>query len=868
MAMQRRVLFSKLNSTLFQTLGSASAFCRLRQHAYIELVHWLDQLIRLQDCDLHHIFRHYGIDESLLSEQLSTALNQLPAGATAVSDFSHHIDIAIERAWIQTTLHTDDSHIRSAYLLAALLETPELQQRLFHIAPVLAELPHQHVIDTVMPLIQQSVESETTTTTVNPQHHSASDTPLKQYCIDLTDLARQHKIDPVIGREQEIQTMIDILLRRRQNNPLLTGDAGVGKTAVVEGLAHAIVQGNVPPSLQNNQLLSVDMGALLAGATMKGEFEARLKSLLDAAIKATPAVILFIDEIHTVVGAGGQEGTGDAANLLKPLLARGALKTIGATTWREYKRYIEKDPALTRRFQTVQVMEPEEINAIKMVRGLANLFAAHHQVSITDEAICAAVSLSHRYIPDRQLPDKAISLLDTACARVALSMHTPPVSLKQLQEDIATLHVEQTQLQQEMPATQKNRVRLEQIALDITQLTTHIDRINTQWQQEQHLVQKIHDLRVQHQANASESPVISGNEFTQSHDDLRALQQDQALVYPQVDARVIADIVSQWTGIPAGQVIHDQLSVIQQLPEHLSQRVIGQSHALTRISQCLQTAHAQLTNPNKPMGVFLLVGPSGVGKTETALALADALYGGEQNLITINMNEFKESHTISTLKGAPPGYVGFGEGGVLTEAVRRRPYSVLLLDEIEKAHSDIYEFFYQIFDKGWMKDGEGRYIDFKNTIILLTSNACADLITQLHDDEVAPTVDQLEQLLLHKLTANFPKAFLGRMNIVPYLPLQDDKLEAILRLHLNKVVERMTQHHDIKLTFSDAVISHIIRDCKKQETGARHFIQYIERHILPALSQHWMAALTNKQHIQSIAIDVHEAAFIYRVTFH
>lgn len=870
MAMQRRVLFSKLNTTLFETLGTASAFCRLRQHAYIELAHWLDQLIQLQDCDLHHIFRHYNIDTALLSKQISTALNQLPSGASSISDFSHHIDIAIERAWMQTTLHTDETHIRSAYLLAALLETPELQHCLLRIAPVLASLPKEHVIETFSPVIQQSIETDTSTSASAAQdisEPSSSHSPLTQYCSDLTELARQEKLDPVIGREQEIQTMIDILLRRRQNNPLITGDAGVGKTAVVEGLAHAIVNDNVPPALQGHQLLSVDMGALLAGASMKGEFEARLKSVLDAAMNATPAVILFIDEVHTLVGAGGQEGTGDAANLLKPLLARGALKTIGATTWREYKRYIEKDPALTRRFQVLQVLAPEEAKAVHIVRGLADVFTKHHQVYLTDEAICASVSLSHRYIPDRQLPDKAISLLDTACARVALSLHAQPLALTQLRERIALLSVEQTRLNEELPLTQKHRQRLSQIHHEITNSVAQLEDDMKKWQQESQLVQSIHHLRQQETLSPEEADFVA-DQFAMLHEDLQTLQQDRPFVYPQVNARVVADIVSQWTGIPVGQVTHDRLTTIQQLPQQLAKRVMGQDHALSRISQCIQTSHAQLTDPNKPVGVFLLAGPSGVGKTETALALADALYGGEQNLTTINMSEFQETHTISTLKGSPPGYIGYGEGGVLTEAVRRRPYSVLLLDEIEKAHTDIYELFYQVFDKGWMKDSEGRYIDFKNTLILLTSNACADLISQLCDDETAPSVDQLEKLLQHKLTDYFPKAFLGRLNVVPYLSLNHDKLADILRLHLNKVVLRMAKNHDIELTFSDAVIEHILQHTEKQETGARHFIQYIERHILPSLSQQWITAQQEKQTLKAITIDVKAASLIYQTTFH
>ncbi len=688
---------------------------------------------------------------------------------------------------------------------------------------------------------------------------------LVKYCVDLTEQARSGVIDPVIGRAHEIRTMVDILLRRRQNNPLLTGEAGVGKTAVVEGLALAIVGGEVPLALQGVRLLSLDVGALLAGASMRGEFEARLKSLLEEAEASSQPVILFVDEVHTLVGAGGQAGTGDAANLLKPALARGTLRTVGATTWSEYKRHIEKDPALTRRFQVLQVMEPEEASAVEMVRGLVPTFAVHHGVAVMDEAVRAAVLLSHRYIPSRQLPDKAISLLDTACARVAMSLHTPPPAVEYLRHRIAGLQVELDLLEQEgviAYGAEERGVRAAAATEQLAQEKESLEVEEARWRDELALVQQILEKRsleresVNQGGGGMREGLVPSHGLTSLEVRLASLQQGRPLIFPQVDEAVVASIIADWTGIPVGRMVKDEVAAVFDLQATLDRRVIGQGDALAVIAERVQTARARLTDPDKPVGVFLLVGPSGVGKTETALGLAEAMYGGEQNLITINLSEFQEAHTVSTLKGAPPGYVGYGEGGVLTEAVRRKPYSVILLDEVEKAHPDVHEIFYQVFDKGWMEDGEGRRVDFRNCTILLTSNTGADLIAKLCEDPVLiPGAEALREVLQEPLRLVFPAAFLGRLSIVPYLPLGEGALASIVSLHLDRVVARMQEQHDIVLRYTPALVAHVIAQCGTHETGARRLIGFIEQRLLPVLSRCWLQALQEKRRIVRISAD-------------
>jgi len=872
MTISRQALFGKLGVQLYRSIESATQFCKLRGNPYVELVHWLHQLLQQPDSDLHRIVRRAGIDRDALDRDFARALAALPAGASSISDFSWHVETAIERAWVLATLSHGDHRVRGAWLVAALVSTPELRRVLLSISPAFGKIPVDGLDDELPAWIDGSPEAADA-----PYDHSdfSAATPgeasgaipvaskgnsLDQYCTDLTARARAGEIDPVIGRELEIRTMIDVLLRRRQNNPLVTGEAGVGKTAVVEGLAHAIASGNVPPKLVGIRLLSLDIGALLAGASMKGEFEARLKGLLEAAAKSPAPVILFIDEIHTLIGAGGQAGTGDAANLLKPALARGTIRTIGATTWAEYKRHIEKDPALTRRFQVLQIAEPSEAAAVDMVRGLVQTFSRHHGVVVLDEAIRTAVTLSHRYIPSRQLPDKAISLLDTACARVALSQHAAPRELDDVRQRFAAARTEEALLVQEARIGLDTDRALTGVRARIDTLATEEAAVEHRWRAQAAAAQALLAAREAIGPDDGETPRDEAAALPQLRElehALAALQGDAPLVFPEVDEAIVAEIVSDWTGIPVGRMVTDEVAAVRMLPDTLEARVIGQTDALRQIGERVQTARAGLTDPKKPLGVFLLAGPSGVGKTETALALAEALYGGEQNLITINMSEYQEAHTVSGLKGAPPGYVGYGEGGVLTEAVRRRPYSVVLLDEIEKAHRDVHEMFFQVFDKGYMEDGDGRYIDFRNTTILLTSNVGSELSTSLcADPSLAPNQDGLREALTPELLRAFPAAFLGRVTVVPYLPLADSALASIVRLHLGRVVKRMADGHGIALTYDDAVVDYIIDRCLVQETGARVLIGFIEQHVLPRLSALWLDAFTSKQMLSRMAIGV------------
>ncbi|MET3109123.1 type VI secretion system protein VasG [Oxalobacteraceae bacterium GrIS 2.11] len=886
----RRTLFGKLGLLPFRALESAAAFAKLRGNPYIEIVHWLHQLWQGSNTDLHCLVSHWKLDAAQLEKDLVAALAALPGSSGSVNDFSRHIESATERGWIVASLMMADNRIRSAWLLMAMLEQAELRRVLFSISgqfqrisiPIQTEELHavlSHSSEhTDSPQDGSDLSSATPGEASNALMPSedARQSALNKYCTDLTALARSDKIDPVLGREYEIRTMIDILLRRRQNNPLLTGEAGVGKTAVVEGLASAIAAGKVPPALLSVRLLSLDVGALIAGASMRGEFESRLKSILKEADEAVEPIILFVDEIHTLVGAGGQAGTGDAANLLKPALARGNLRTIGATTWSEYKKHIEKDPALTRRFQVLQIKEPEVSQSITMVRGLVPTFVRHHKVDILDEAVRAAVTLSHRYIPSRQLPDKAISLLDTACARVAMSVHTPPADITQLREQLVALHSEYALVRRELQLGQHEPDAVERIVCRIKEAEADLNHREQNWQEELGLVRKLLHIRATALADRS-SPAIDvepcyvhanekfqakgdgeyAEQLTFVHRELAAFQAEGARVHAQVDESVIAAIVADWTGIPVGRMLRDEVSAVMGLAAQLEKRVVGQSAAIAQITQQIKTARARLSDPNKPAGCFLLAGPSGVGKTETALALAHAVYGGEHNLITINMSEYQEAHTVSSLKGSPPGYVGYGEGGVLTEAVRRRPYSVILLDEIEKAHPDVHEVFFQVFDKGWMEDGEGRVIDFKNTLILLTSNVGSQRITELCEDQMQrPSPEILGQALQDELLRVFPVAFLARLKIIPYLPLLEADLAMIVQLALNKVAARLDAQHQIGFTYSPSAVEQIVRRCGTHDSGARRIAHYVEQHLLTQVAQLWLQAMQDRRPILTIHLDV------------
>lgn len=856
MAITRKNLFGKLNTILFKGVESATTLCKLRGNPYVELVHWLNQIYQQQDSDIKHIVRHFEVDAEMLERDFAQALTRLPSGASSISDFSYHIELAIERSWVFASLECHNNCIRSGHLLIALLTTMELRRALFAISPAFEKIPLEHLSKDLGYITRESAEQNDLAGgaavpgeagvpgEASNAMGAAQGGGLSQYSIDLTALAREGKIDPVLGRDKEINTMVDILLRRRQNNPLLTGEAGVGKTAVVEGLALAIAAGNVPPSLENVRLLALDVVALSAGASMKGEFEARLKAVLEEAVNSAEPIILFIDEVHTLVGAGGNAGTGDAANLMKPMLARGQLRTIGATTWSEFKRHIEKDPALTRRFQVLQVEEPTEELAVVMLRGLLPVLEKHHGVWIMDEAIRAAVRLSHRYIPARQLPDKAISLLDTACARVAVAQHAPPTELQTLRFRSQSAQAELSLLKKAIGFGKEDGKRVEPIENAIAEHAEEAKILDRRWSQECELVASIVDTRQQLIAATVEDTQVSEKEkiaFLQARlNELEAtlgeIRSEQPLVQAEVNAAVVAAIVASWTGIPVGQVLKDDVSAVMELPQRLAERVIGQEYALRCLSQSIQTARAGLADPQKPFGVFMLAGPSGVGKTETALAIASQLYGGEQNLITINMSEYQEAHTVSSLKGSPPGYVGYGEGGVLTEAVRRKPYSVILLDEVEKAHSDVHELFFQVFDKGSMEDGEGRQIDFRNTVILLTSNTGSDIISSAcADPETMPDEESLLTLLQPALLKVFPAAFLGRVTVIPYLPLATDSLKHIVQIHLNRIAERAKANYEITLNFSDELIQYVVDQCPVAETGARMLIRFIEKNILPKI---------------------------------
>ncbi|MBP8285379.1 MAG: type VI secretion system ATPase TssH [Rhodoferax sp.] len=884
----RTALFGKLNPLLYKAIEGATVFCKLRGNPYVELVHWLHQILSTNDSDMHRVVRHFDVDASKLAADLTKALDKLPRGATAISDLSEHIENAVERAWVYGTLKYGDSQVRSAYILVGLVKTSGLRSILYGISREFEKLGIDALSEKLGEIVKGSPEetlvaSDGTGLSGDPGEASGAMAPaqmgkqeaLKKYAVDLTEKARNGELDPVTGRDEEIRQIVDILMRRRQNNPLLTGEAGVGKTAVVEGFALRLAKGDVPPQLKEVSLLSLDIGLLQAGASMKGEFEQRLRQVIDEVQASPKPVILFVDEVHTLVGAGGQAGTGDAANLLKPALARGTLRTIGATTWAEYKKYIEKDPALTRRFQVVQVPEPDEAKAVAMLRGVATVLEKHHKVLLLDEAITAAVNLSHRYIPARQLPDKAVSLLDTSCARVAVSQHATPPEVENVQRRIEMLDVELGIIEREVAVGIAVGERLVDAMAKRDEATALLALLDARWSEEKELVAKILDLRGQLRGSGDgkvDTAVPLGDEaragllaeLAQLQQKLAVMQGDTPLILPAVDAQAVASVVADWTGIPVGRMVKNEVEAILHVADTLNQRVIGQRHGLDMIAKRIQTSRARLDNPNKPIGVFMLVGPSGVGKTETALTLAETLYGGEQNMITINMSEFQEAHTVSTLKGAPPGYVGYGEGGVLTEAVRRKPYSVVLLDEVEKAHSDVHEIFFQVFDKGIMEDGEGRLIDFKNTVIILTSNAGSDLVMSMtRDPELMPEPDDIAKALREPLLKVFPAALLGRLQVIPYYPLSDEMLGNIIRLQLNRIKKRIAENHKAEFTYTDEVVKLIASRCTEVESGGRMIDAILTNTILPRLSEEYLKRTIDGKSLGNVSMEVSDGEFRY-----
>ncbi|RZI76363.1 MAG: type VI secretion system ATPase TssH, partial [Variovorax sp.] len=778
------------------------------------------------------------------------------------------------------------------YLLVGMLKTQSLRNPLFGLSKQFEKIKVEDLADNFVKICDASPEAQmraqdgTGMGSGAPGEDSGAMAPaamgkgdaLKKFAIDLTEKAKKGEMDPVTGRDEEIRQIVDILMRRRQNNPLLTGEAGVGKTAVVEGFAQRLARGDVPPQLKDVKLLTLDIGLLQAGASMKGEFEQRLRQVIDEVQSSPTPIILFIDEIHTLVGAGGAAGTGDAANLLKPALARGNLRTIGATTWAEYKKYIEKDPALTRRFQVVQVPEPDETKAILMLRGVASVLEKHHRVQLLDEAIEAAVKLSHRYIPARQLPDKAVSLLDTACARVAVSQHATPPEVEDCMRRIEALTVEQEIIGREETIGIDVTKRTVLVSGSLAEANAQLEKLNARWQEEKGLVDRLLELRAQLRKGSQpvDAPVEGAESaaapdraalLTELHElqaKIAAVQGESPLILPSVDEQAVASVVADWTGIPVGRMVKNEVEAVLRLADTLNQRVIGQKHGLEMIARRIQTSRARLDNPGKPIGVFMLCGTSGVGKTETALALAEALYGGEQNIITINMSEFQEAHTVSTLKGAPPGYVGYGEGGILTEAVRRRPYSVVLLDEVEKAHPDVHEIFFQVFDKGWMEDGEGRMIDFKNTIILLTTNAGSELVMSMcRDPELLPEPNALSEALKGPLMKVFPPALLGRIVTIPYYPLSPEMMAMIVRLQLGRIQKRVAQNHGVPFEYTEAVVKQVVARCNDVESGGRAIDAILTNTVLPTISVEYLQRLAAGGEIRRVALDVKDADFTY-----
>ena len=884
-------LIGKLNDTTRNALEAAAGFCLARTHYDIEIEHFLVKLLEATDGDFDRILKQFGVNRSHLAGDLTRSLDKLKTGNARTPVFSPSLAQMLGDSWTIGSIDFGSAQIRSGFTILALVASPDLMRMVKDISREFQKISAEALHRDFWSIVAGSPEDRETAQAVpigepgvGPAAGSGPASGkmenLKQFTVDLTASARSGKIDPVLGRDHEIRQIIDILTRRRQNNPILTGEAGVGKTAVVEGFALRVAAGDVPPPLKNVTIRSLDLALLQAGAGIKGEFENRLKGLIEE-VKSSPSpIILFIDEAHTMIGAGGPAGQGDAANLLKPALARGELRTIAATTWSEYKKYFEKDAALARRFQVVKVEEPAEESCMTMLRGVAGTLEKHHNVRILDEAVNAATKLSHRYLAGRQLPDKAVSVLDTACARLSLGQNTTPPPIEDANRQLDDLGVQKRVLEREVATGADHSERLAQIASQTSDVQARLKTLTERHAVEVKLVTQIRDLRQRLESNgtshavatdgaAAAAPAVDITALRQDLDrlnsELETLQGDAPLIRVCVDSQIVGEVISAWTGIPVGKMQQDEIKTVLSLKDLLAARVIGQDHALEAIAQRISTSRAGMDDPAKPVGVFMLVGPSGVGKTETALALADLLYGGERNLITINMSEYQEAHTVSSLKGSPPGYVGYGEGGVLTEAVRRRPYSVVLLDECEKAHPDVLELFYQVFDKGMMEDGEGREIDFKNTIIILTSNACTDLLMKLTADaETAPSPEGLAKALKPELNKIFKPAFMGRLVTVPFFPLRDEAMKVIVRLKLGKIQRRIRENHKIELTFAPEVVAEVAKRCTEVESGARNVDNILTNTMLPDISRYILSRMAEHQKPSSICVSVADnGKFLY-----
>ena len=884
----------KLNRVGYEAFIQALRQAKSAGNRNIELGHWMLHLLQKDRTDLALTADHFKLNRAKLLADATAVVNGFRKNETEMPGISNQVADALDRGWHYATLLFGETQIRTGHLLVAMLKSIELRRALLDISQEFAKIPVDEVAAShrsvwagseegnLRPMDGSGIAAASSEgTTAAPG--AKGTTALDRFSQDLTAKAKSGGMDPILGRDEEIRQIVDVLMRRRQNNPILTGEAGVGKTAVVEGFAQRIASGDVPPPLRGVKLHALDVGLMQAGASMKGEFEQRLRSVIDEVQASPTPIILFIDEAHTLIGAGGAAGTGDAANLLKPALARGTLRTIAATTWAEYRQYFEKDPALTRRFQPIHIGEPDVATAAVMLRGLVAPMEKHHKVRVTDEAIVAAVNFSHRYIPARQLPDKAVSLLDTACARVAISQHAKPAAVEDAEVAIASLEGEKRSLARERDLGAANEERIAEIDVASRRAARTPrggrSRLGERARAGRGNPRAAREARRRARAGAEAEPAaapdgaVAPSESENARAALRAkvgelgdIGPDKRMIYAHVDEQAVAAVVSDWTGIPVGKMVADEVETVLHLADILNRRIVGQSHGLAMIAKRIETNRAKLDNPNKPIGVFMLCGPSGVGKTETALALAETLYGGEQNIITINMSEFQEAHTVSTLKGAPPGYVGYGEGGRLTEAVRRRPYSVVLLDEIEKAHPDVHEIFFQVFDKGVMEDGTGRRIDFKNTLILLTSNVGTDVIMRAAESPTPPEPEALAAQLRPALLEVFPPALLGRIVTIPYYPLSPEMLAGIVRLQLGRIGKRIEDNHRARFVADQSAVDHIVSLCNDPDSGGRVIDNVITNTILPALSREILKRSLAREEIHEAKVSAANGAFVYEVS--
>ncbi len=859
-------LVARLNPACKKALEAAAGMCQSNTHYEVEIEHFLYCLLEDDAQDIPIILKHFGIDKARVGAQLTGAISGFKTGNGRTPSLSPSLPALLSDAWLVASVNFGDTLVRTGHILSTLLARPHSA------APVLASVPllsaistetlHEHFADITSRSAEARSGGPAGSASQNLQQSSpvaAAGSALERYTVNLSARARDGQIDPVVGRDNEIRQMADILIRRRQNNPILTGEAGVGKTVVVEGFALRVEEGDVPGPLKGVEIRTLDLGLLQAGAGVKGEFENRLKEVIKE-VKASPIpIILFIDEAHTMIGAGGSQGAGDAANLLKPALAKGELRTIAATTWAEYKKYFEKDAALSRRFQVVKIDEPGEQEALLMMRAVAPLFESHHGVSITDEALLDAVRLSGRYISGRKLPDKAVSVIDTACARVAMGFSSVAPPIEAAIRRLERIDREAARLEDEQRIGGDHSERLKALADERRQTAANLEELQARFTAEKELVTRIRELRdaIRRQSGeVDEKGEKDGRrELLRLEAELAKVRKEIPLLTVEVDSQTVSEVVSGWTGIPTGRMLTDEIPTVLNLESRLQKRLIGQDEALGAIARVIRTAHAGIEDPAKPTGVFLLVGPSGVGKTETALALAELLYGGEHNMVTINMSEYQEAHTVSGLKGSPPGYVGFGEGGVLTEAVRRRPYSVVLLDEIEKAHPDVTELFYQVFDKGMLEDGEGRRIDFRNTLIIMTSNIGTELIMKhCFNQSVPPAPEGLKTMLTPVLQQRFKPAFLGRLQVVPYYPISDDIMRLIIRLKLDRIGARLLQNRKAEFGYTDELVDAIAARCTEVDSGARNVDHILTDTLLPELSGRMLEMMAKETPIGAIHV--------------